>query len=610
MKKTLSILLLSAAFLAGCGSSNDDFTTSTDNGGAQNGFQSRSVIPMGGGAVPIPQGTGFTGNIMFDPGAAAGTEITLGSSLKAPNGVTLPTADLGSGKVTRSRYFYLSFSVNKPTPISLIEGMRLQGDGLPVDHEHYHARLYQVGGVAAKGEVSAQQSAATFLQAIPGDRDASGATFDEINDGATLEPGVGYVAEFGSDDQQLLTFKLVNNSGISPCYVFIKGENPDVNAHDNRFYYVSADGQLKPMDVDDMKNGSADYNILLPDNGIIKLPLALSGRLYISLGEKIKTQMVKDPNDGHALWVAPNGWSNSNDPNYKTLFDFVEFDYKVSPDSKLPGMGVNTTQVQMVGIPTILELGNTGTTPPRHEISGADGDGTRSKLMKALGDDPAFKTLIVTGTATNTNVSPIRAVSLDNGIRSGRDNVPDVPHFLPTTFYDAYITQVWEKYKLEDLTAKTSAFGTFIGRVNAQDQMIFTQQGKRTVVVPRPETNDVIIGDGKLLADLPNAKTDEEKAVVTEIASMFSACFNRTTLLVLNQLIRNPTDFDSKNFALFYQNAPTNLYSKLNHELSLPTAQAPLGGAYGFGYDDNLNQSSVIIDNDAPTSMTITIPAF
>lgn len=35
-----------------------------------------------------------------------------------------------------------------------------------------------------------------------------------------------------------------------------------------------------------------------------------------------------------------------------------------------------------------------------------------------------------------------------------------------------------------------------------------------------------------------------------------------------------------------------------------------MGGAYGFGFDDNLNQSSVIIDNKAPTHLIVTIPAF
>lgn len=75
-------------------------------------------------------------------------------------------------------------------------------------------------------------------------------------------------------------------------------------------------------------------------------------------------------------------------------------------------------------------------------------------------------------------------------------------------------------------------------------------------------------------------------------------------------MVRNPQDFNPANFALFYQNAPTNLYSKLNHDFSKPTAQAPLGGGYGFGFDDNLNQSSVIIDNKAPTHLIVTIPAF
>jgi hypothetical protein len=200
-------------------------------------------------------------------------------------------------------------------------------------------------------------------------------------------------------------------------------------------------------------------------------------------------------------------------------------------------------------------------------------------------------------------------VSADEGIRNKRNNAPNVPTFTPD-FYDSYIDQVWEKYKTEDLVAKTSAFGIYLGRVNAQEQMVFTSPGKRSVTVPKPDGTDVIVGDGALFFDLPNARTDEERAVVGEIGSMMSACFNRTTLLVLPELIRNPTDFDPANFALFYQNSPTNLYAKLNHALSRPTEQAPLGGAYGFGYDDNLDQSSVIIDNRAPTALAITIPAF
>ena len=599
MKKTLSILLLSAVLAAGCGNSGNDFV-STSNGVNANNFELTAAIPPGGGQVALPAEGGIAGSLIFDPGAVAGSRISMTSTLQPPQGVD--PLGVTSAQVNTKHHFFLTFTVSHPTPLALLEGVRLEGAGIPLGHDHYHANLYQVGGVMG------QAAAATHLQEFPGEHDGSGVTYDEIQDGTTLQPGTTYAMGFKSTDQQTLEFKVVNNSGISPCYVFIKGQNP-TNTEDKRFYYVNKDGELVPMDLDDLgPDKTADYNILVPENGIIKLPLVLSGRLYISLGEKIKTQLFPPvhPTDPPALWAAPDGWSNPAEPNFKTLWDFVEFDYKVSPDSGLPGMGVNTTQVQMTGIPTQLELEG-----PTHEplISGAKGDGTRTALLQGLNDSPVFKTLIVEGTATNTNVSPLRVISADNGIRNTRNNIPGVPHF-DAEFYDSYIDQVWEKYKTEDLTMKTSAFGTYLGRVNAQNQMIFTQAGKRSVTVPKPDSTSVIVGDGALFYDMPNAKTPEEIAVVGEIGSTMSACFNRTTLLVLPEMIRNPQDFDPANFALFYANEPTNLYSELNHNLSLPTAKAPLGGAYGFGYDDNLDQSSVIIDNKAPTSMTVTIPAF
>jgi hypothetical protein len=539
--------------------------------------------------------------MMFEPGAVAGSQIYFSSSPQAPQGV--PLVGLDSPHALTEHYYFLQFAVDRPTPLSLIEGVRLEGD-LPLGHEHYHADIYQLGGTGLAQATGTH----SFVQEFPGEHTGDGVTFDQIQDGATLQPGTDYVMGFKSTDQQLLEFKVINESGVTPCYIFIKGQNPNVAAQDQRFYHVNPEGELVPMDIDDKVDGFADYSFEVPADGVVKLPLVLSGRAYISLGEKIKTQLNPpvQPTDPPALWVAPNGSSNAGDPNYNTLWDFVEFDYKISPDSNLPGMGVNTTQVQLTGIPTTLTLvGPTSGT----QTSGAKAAGTRSALMEGIAADPEFQSLLVPGPGTNTNVTPLRVVSADEGIRNKRNNAPNVPTFTPD-FYDSYIDEVWEKYKTEDLVAKTSAFGTYIGRVNASDQMVFTREGKRSVTIPKPAGTDVIVGDGALFFDLPNAQTVEEKAVVGEIGSMMSACFNRTTLLVLPELVRNPTDFDPANFALFYQNAPTNLYAKLNHELSLPTEQAPLGGAYGFGYDDNLNQSSVIIDNKAPTALTITIPAF
>lgn len=599
MRKALSILLLSASLVSGCGSDREEFVFRADGPAAP---VLRTVIPSAGGQVTLPSVDGIAGHLLFEPGVSPGTEMTLSASSQPPAQLQLPLVGLDSPHATTEHYYFVTLTVNRPTPLSLLEGVRLEGD-LPLGHEHYHADLYQVS------EVRGQGSNGTLLQEFPGEHDGPGATFDEILDHHTLEPGVSYVMGFKSTDQQLLTFKVINNSGITPCYVTIKGQNPNPAANDRRFYYVNREGELVPMSLKDLDSqGFADYNIEVPESGEIKLPLALSGRLYISLGAKLKTQLFTPtlPSDPPALWVAPDGWSNPNEPNFLTLWDFVEFDYKISPDSNLPGMGVNTTQVQMTAIPTTLTL-----VGPTHgsRSSGAKGDGTRSALVEGLRADPDFQSLILDRTATNTDVSPLRVISADNGILNARRNIPGVPRFSET-YYDEYIDQVWDKYRSEDLEMVTSAFGTFLGRVNERDEMIFRQPGKRSVVVPKPGTTDVIVGDGLLLADLPNATTDEERAVVGEIASTMSACFNRTTLLVFPKLIRNPFPRDAYDPSIFYQNNPTNLYSKLNHALSLPTEQAPEGGAYGFGFDDNLDRSSVLIDNRAPTELTVTIPKF
>lgn len=602
MKKTLlSLLALSAAVTSGCGNSDPDFTTSPIVGTAP--IQARSNIPVAGGEVAIPAGTGFSGSLIFDPGATAGTELVLQASTEQPAGANLPLQGLRSPHATTEHFLFLTFNVSKPTPIRLLEGVKLRG-AIPTGHEQYHADLYRIGG-----KVNAQTTESSFLQEFPGEHTGDEVVFDELLDGAVLEPGTTYAMGFKSTDQQLLELVVENNTGLSPCYIFLRGNNPNLQANDPRTYRVNAAGELVPMDLDDLVDGFADYSIELPEDGKIKLPLMASGRLYVSYGEKLKTQLDGPvlPTDPPCRWVAPDGWSDSAKPNYNTLWDWIEFDYKISPDSNLPGMGINTTQVQMMGIPMQLKLEGPSEAEPL--TSGAQGDGTRTAIFNALAADPVFQSLIVEGAATGVAVSPIRAISADNGIRNVQTGRPAVPTF-DVDYYDDYIDQVWEKYKTVDLPLVTSAFGTFLGRVNGQDQMIFTQNGERTIVVPKPTGADVIIGDGRLLADIPNCRDQRDRNIVGEMASCMSACFNRSTLLLDGaKLLRNPVPgtFDP---TTFYQHPITNLYSKLQHAFSKPTKQATAGGAYGFGFDDNLDQSSFIADNKGPTKLTITIPKF
>ena len=596
MRYYLGVCVLLVGLLAGCGGSSDNFDVSNPGG------SSPSLVPEAGGRVAIPNdGTDFGGNLVFRPGAAPSTEIRLSSSIDSPEGSTLPLVGLSSPGATTVPFFHLVFRVNKPLPLSLLEGVLLQGS-IPRDHEHYHADLFDLGA----GGLSLQGQGGTFLQEIPGEFIGEEAVFDEVVGDTVLQPDRDYALRFKSTDQETLDLTIVNESGVTPCYIFITGRNPNLAANDSRFYWVNSAGQLVPMDVDDLQNGFADYNMVLPEDGKLKLPLMSAGRIYVSLGEKMKTQLNPgvNPSDPPAFWVAPSGWSNSNEPNFNTLFDWIEFDYKISPDSNLPGMGINKTEVQMVSLPFTISM--TGPTSGTQTVGAKKG--ARSAIFQAIEADPVFAGLIVQGTATGTNVSPIRVVSPDNGIFNVKNNVPNVPTF-PLDYYDDYIDQVWEKYKLEDLTMITSAFGTYIGRVNDSENMVFTQAGQRSVVIPKPSSSDVIIGDGALIADVANATTPQERDIVREHASTMSACFNRSTLLVFPKMLRTFVEgaFDP---AIFYQAKPTNVYSKVIHANSLPTEKAPFGAAYGFGFDDNLDQSSFIGDNRAPTSLTITVTKF
>jgi hypothetical protein len=96
----------------------------------------------------------------------------------------------------------------------------------------------------------------------------------------------------------------------------------------------------------------------------------------------------------------------------------------------------------------------------------------RQKIMDGLTGDPSFGALVIQG--TNPKVKPLRAISADNGVINVLNKTPNVPTFDPV-LYTSYIAEVWQAYTTETLTILTSAFGTYAGRVNAENQMILRQ---------------------------------------------------------------------------------------------------------------------------------------
>ena len=427
-----------------------------------------------------------------------------------------------------------------------------------------------------------------------------------------------------------IALTLTNNSGLTPAYFFIVGANPS-DTSDLNDYHVNASGQLVKVSLNDMSNTDpatgnkyADYNIPFPAPGTnFRMPLVRAGRIYISLGTKMKTVITTIhigppapcPCGDFVKYIQPDGWANVADLNYKTLWDDVEFDYTLIPTSGyLPGLGVNKTEVQAYGLPFQITLTGpkTGT-----QTMGAKPN-TRTAFMNALNADANFKSLLVPGPATGTSVSPIRAISLDQGIANKNNNASMAQQFPNATYYDDYINRVWSFYQTHTLTFVSAGFGTYTATVQGNN-MVFTQAGAPDVAIPKPSTSDVIIGNGNLVTpcDQWALKTPQNDRC-RQIGSSLSAAFNRTTLLVDQTL---PRDANNPNGgckpAEFYNNQntgptfdPTNLYSYYTHLYSLNLPFAPYGAAYGFGYDDNCNQSSFISDNFDPSNLTIVLEPF
>src|SRR5207245_173689 len=106
--------------------------------------------------------------------------------------------------------------------------------------------------------------------------------------------------------------------------------------------------------------------IPLASSGDTKLSLPyMSGRIYVSLGQKLKFKVVTDGN-GNAALQYPAGWVTS-DPNYGILHDCAEFTHNAS------GMFCNTTMVDMFSVPMSLRL-----TGDKDQATGALRDGGRA----------------------------------------------------------------------------------------------------------------------------------------------------------------------------------------------------------------------------------------
>ncbi|MFF6814201.1 glycoside hydrolase family 64 protein [Streptomyces sp. NPDC012403] len=349
-----------------------------------------------------------------------------------------------------------------------------------------------------------------------------------------------------------LPLTVVNNSGSfgnANVHLYIVGNV------DGRQVRVTPEGTVAPVAASDNgPDGFTDYAIDLAGSGETRLSLPyMSGRIYVSLGAKLKFKVVTDGN-GNAALQYPAGWVTS-DPNYGVLHDCAEFTYNSS------GMFCNTTMVDMFSVPMGIRL-----TGAKDQTTGTVREGGRAAAFAAVKQVETFSRLVVDDT---------RIIAPGHGLDAG---------LFAKDYFAPYIDEVWSTYTGRDLRVTTNA-GTFTGRVRGER---FTFDGPAQVSFGKPSTRDVLFCDGALAA--PNDGT------TGPVAAVLGAGFNRSTLL-------SHPDQPTADASVFYRTELTNHYSRAVH------AATEDGKAYGFAFDDVADFASYIQDT-APTGLRLTLSPF
>lgn len=358
-----------------------------------------------------------------------------------------------------------------------------------------------------------------------------------------------------------LPFTFTNNTGRGEgVYLYVTG------TLNGRLGYVRADGTFTPWPAGGLPPTPApDVAIAGPGTGgstTVHLPRGISGRIWMSLGERLKFFLTPDG------FVQPD-MVNQSDPNRNILWDFSEFTYNDA------GLWLNSTQVDMFAIPhAVTVTGSDGSTSRRGELV-ADGRNKVIDAIRGMGSPWA------NAVQTRSDGTVLRVLAPSKATAAG---------FMPGNYLDGYINNAWSTYTNKTLTVVP--FGDrpdvkYFGRVSGNAMNFTNTSGQQVHTIQKPSTLDAWNCDGALAA--PNDQ------VRGPIARTVCAALHRTTLAERDvQPSGGPADF--------YRNATTDHYSRIIH------ANMTDGRAYGFAFDDVLAQESLVHHGDPRSAGMILTP--
>ena len=301
------------------------------------------------------------------------------------------------------------------------------------------------------------------------------------------------------------------------------------------------------------------------------VPILPGGRLWIALNDKLELN-----GESGGQFEQPTGWT-SGDPGYNVPWDFIE----VSSNSPNPGIFVDITRVDMLGLPLNLEVLPTSASSPFTKVGENLGDYT--KMLKQFASDAPYNKLFKPVPKFSPSVPRIINPSHDS-------NFPNV--FNNSSYYSGgYMNAVLSYYQdTKGITYGTSYKGTYcLGTWDAgveNKDFIFTmgtQEHKYAkslystlyIFEDNPGSN-YTAGSCQYLLD---------KILLQEL--------NRGVAMKKSHPVTDTSDFYPKNEI-------DNQYACILHNYSLHYA------TYAFAFDDADGQASAF-SNTAPTKIELTL---
>lgn len=162
--------------------------------------------------------------------------------------------------------------------------------------------------------------------------------------------GIGLLCSAGFNAQAQLNVEFINDSRIfQPNQIYVLATGKTVDTLEACFIKVT-NGVGECFKPAEGTNSEAfNYPLSSLPNATIKMPLIASGRIYMSVGNKVDMYVTRDVHKKISI-VDPDGFK-LRDSNYYVLYDKFEFSY-VPPTANFGGgLWVNPTAVDFFSLP-------------------------------------------------------------------------------------------------------------------------------------------------------------------------------------------------------------------------------------------------------------------